>query len=132
MAIIKWRDSYSVGVEKFDKEHLILVELANDMYVIVRDKGDVTALIVCVEKLIEYTKHHFSSEEIAMEEAYYPGFDEHVKLHADLEKQAVAFLGRIKTEGEAIRTEFYHFLREWLLNHMVKEDKKYSEYLKPS
>ncbi len=130
MVLIKWRDSYSVGVEKFDKEHRRLVELVNDMYLIVRDKGDAEALIVCAEKLIEYTKYHFSSEEIAMKEAYYSGLDEHMELHADLEKQAVAFLGRIKTEGEAVRTEFYHFLREWLLNHIIKEDKKYSEYLK--
>ncbi len=132
MVLIKWRDSYSVGVEKFDKEHRRLVELVNDMYIIVRDKGDAAALIVCVEKLIEYTKYHFSSEEIAMKEAYYPGFDEHVELHAGLEKQAVAFFRRIKTEGEAVRTEFYHFLREWLLNHIMKDDKKYSKYLKPS
>ncbi|MCK5516725.1 MAG: hemerythrin family protein [Desulfobulbaceae bacterium] len=132
MALIKWRDSFSVGVEKFDKEHLKLVELINDMYIIVRDKGDVTALSACIERLIEYTRFHFSSEEAAMEEANYPGLEEHKKLHAGLEEQAVGFFLRVKSEGEAVRTEFYHFLREWLVNHMVEEDKKYSEYLKPS
>jgi len=132
MAIIKWRDSYSVGVEKFDKEHLKLVELVNDMYLIVRDKGDVAALSACIERLVEYTRFHFSSEEAAMEEADYPGLKEHKKIHADLAEKAAGFFVRVKTEGEVVRTEFYHFLREWLVDHMVEEDKKYSEYLKPS
>ncbi len=132
MTIIKWRDSFSVGVEKLDKEHFKLVELVNDMYVIVRDKGDITALSACTERLVEYTRFHFSSEEAAMEEANYPGLDEHKKIHLDLEEQAVGFFWRIKTEGEVVRAEFYHFLREWLLNHIMAEDKKYSEYLKPS
>lgn len=131
MALIKWRDSYSVGVEKFDKEHLKLVELVNDMYVIVRDKGDAVALNACIDGVVEYTQFHFASEEEAMEKANYPGLDEHKKIHAELVEQVVAFLERLKTEGEGIRTEFYHFLRKWLVDHMVGEDQKYTEYLKP-
>ncbi len=132
MALIKWRDAFSVGVEKFDKEHLQLVEIVNEMFVIVRDKGDSAALNACLDKLVEYTVFHFDSEEAAMEEANYPGLDEHRKIHEDLKGKAVAFVERVKTEGEEVRTEFYHFVREWLLNHIMVEDKKYTEYLKPT
>ncbi len=132
MALIQWRDSYSVGVARFDKEHRRLVELINDMFIIVRDKGDSVALNSVVQALIEYTQYHFSSEETAMEEANYPDLAEHKQHHADLEKKVTTFSEQITTEGEAVRTEFYHFLREWLINHIVREDKKYTEYLKPS
>ena len=132
MALIKWRDSYSVGVARFDEHHLRLIELINDMYIIVRDKGDAAALNIAAQALIEYTKYHFSSEEAVMEEVNYPDLAEHKQYHADLEKKAVTFLEQITAEGEAVRTEFYHFLREWLITHIVKEDKKYTEYLKPS
>lgn len=132
MALIKWRDTFSVGVEKFDKEHLQLLEIINDMFVIVRDKEDSAALNACLDKLLEYTVFHFNSEEAAMEEANYPDLDEHRKIHEDLKEQAVAFVERVKTEGEEVRTEFNHFVREWLLDHIMVEDKKYSEYLKPT
>jgi len=132
MALIKWRDSYSVGIEKLDKEHLKLVELVNDMYIIVRDKGDIVALNSCIERVVEYTQFHFYSEEVAMEEKNFPGLDEHKKIHNDLVVQVIAFVERVKIEGEELRAEFYHFLRKWLIEHIVVEDQKYSEYLKPS
>lgn len=132
MALIQWRDSYSVGVARFDKEHRRLVELINDMFIIVRDKGDSAALNTVVQALIEYTEYHFSSEEEAMEEANYPDLVEHKQHHADLKKKVTTFLEQITAGGEDVRTELYHFLREWLINHIVKEDKKYTEYLKPS
>ena len=31
MPVIKWRDSYSVGVEKFDDEHKVLLGLINEI-----------------------------------------------------------------------------------------------------
>jgi hemerythrin len=132
MALIKWRDAFSVGVEKSDKEHIKLVEIINEMFVIVKDKGDSTALNACLDKLLEYTVFHFNSEEAAMEEANYPDLDEHRKIHEDLKGQTVAFVERVKSEGEEVRTEFYHFVREWLINHIMVEDKKYSECLKPA
>ena len=130
MALIKWRDSYSVGVDKFDQEHMLLVELINEMFIIVRDKGDVSTLANAVEKLIDYTKVHFSDEEEAMEKVNYPHLEEHKEIHTNLLEQVVDFQRQIEHKGEDLRTDLYKFLREWLINHILDEDMKYSEYFK--
>ncbi len=129
MPLIKWRDSYSVGVEQFDNEHRKLVELINRMFVIVRDKDDVSAVSDAVGRLIDYTQFHFKSEEAALQQAGFPNLGAHKKQHAELERQVIAFQQRILTENESVRVEFYSFLREWLIKHILEEDKKYTKFL---
>jgi len=130
VALIKWRDSYSVGVDKFDQEHMLLVELINEMFTIVRDKGDVTTLTDAVEKLVDYTRDHFSDEEEALEKVNYPKLEEHKEIHANLLEQVVEFQKQIAAEGKDLRTDLYKFLRDWLINHILDEDMQYSEYFK--
>jgi len=126
--LIKWRDSYSVGVEKFDREHMLLVELVNEMFKIVRDKGDVNILSNAVAKLIDYTKVHFTDEEEALTKVNYPLLAEHKEIHADLLVQVLDFQQRLADGDEQLRTDLYKFLREWLINHILDEDMKYGKY----
>lgn len=130
MALIKWRNSYSVGVAKFDQEHMLLVELINEMFEIVRDKGEVASLTDAVEKLVDYTRVHFSDEEEAMEKVNYPHLEEHKEIHANLLEQVVEFQKQIEHEGKDLRTDLYKFLREWLINHILDEDMRYGKYFK--
>ncbi len=130
MPIIKWRDSYSVGVEQFDNEHRKLVELINRMFAIVRDKGDVMELSDAVARLIDYTQFHFESEEAALEKSNFPGLEAHRKKHAELARQVTGFQQRLLNEDAFLMsTEFYRFLRDWLLEHIIQEDMKYSRFL---
>ncbi|HEB50248.1 MAG TPA: bacteriohemerythrin [Desulfobulbus sp.] len=129
MLLIKWRDSYSVGIDQIDQEHKKLVELINEVFIVVRDKGHAETLNSAVDTLVEYTGYHFAAEEKAMEEARYPDLDKHREEHQRLEKEVVGFQQRLAVEGDAIRTEFYHFLRDWLIHHIVECDMLYSAYL---
>lgn len=129
MPLIKWRDSYSVGIEQFDNEHRKLVELINRMFVIVRNKDDIMALSDAVARLIDYTEFHFASEEAAMEKVNFPNLKTHKKQHAKLERQVLAFQQRILSVDDTVRMEFYHFLRDWLLVHIMEEDKQYTQFL---
>ncbi len=129
MPLIKWRDSYSVGVEKFDEEHKLLVGLINELFEVVRDKKNVDSLQDAIAKLIEYTRMHFADEEEAMEEMAYPYLEEHREIHANLLQQVLEFQEELRSEKEELRTDFYKFLREWLMNHILEEDMKYSTYL---
>jgi hemerythrin-like metal-binding protein len=117
-------------VDKFDREHMVLVELINEMFVLVRDKGSLATLSDAVAKLIDYTKVHFTDEEEAMEKVNCPFLEEHKEIHANLLEQVLEFQERMEHEGEELRTDLYRFLRDWLVNHILEEDMKYSAYLK--
>jgi len=130
MAIIKWRDTYSVGVEKFDNEHKILLGLINEMYVIVRDHQSLDNLIVAINTLIQYTQVHFSDEEQAMEGVDYPKLQEHIIIHEKLLNEVTHYKKRVENnEDEAIQ-DFYLFLRDWLLTHILEEDMLYKPFLR--
>ena len=130
MPMIKWRDSYSVGVEKFDHEHMLLVDLINEMFVIVRDKGDMASLNDATSRLINYTNIHFGNELKALEKTGYPLLEEHAAIHKKLLQQVIDFQERIgKEEAEILRADLYVFLRGWLINHILTEDVKYTEHL---
>lgn len=129
MPLIKWRDSFSVGVEFFDDEHKVLLDIINDMFIIVRDQKGVEHLPVQVNKLIQYTQEHFRDEEEAMEKAGFPALEDHKAAHAKLLHDVTAFKKRIDEGDEQVITTFYHFLRDWLLNHIVEEDMQYKPFL---
>ncbi len=133
MVLIKWRESYSVGVEQFDKEHKVLVDLINDIYIIVRNHirdtpwsiEDQTVLEKDIADLVEYTQAHFRSEEEAMRKSAFPLLEEHKNIHAELEEEVLVFKERVKEGKEGIVSDLYLFLRDWLINHILEEDMKY-------
>ncbi len=129
MPIIKWRDSFSVGVQKFDDEHKLLINIINEMFLIVRDQKSIDHLNVLINKLIQYTQVHFTEEEDAMEKAGYPALDEHKAIHGNLLNDVTVFKERVENGEEEAITNFYHFLRDWLLTHIIEEDMRYKPFL---
>lgn len=129
MPLIKWRESYSVGVSVFDEQHKKLVTLINEMFQLVRDKDDTEKILQYLDELIDYTKEHFGDEEAAMEQSGYPLIEEHKAIHADLLKQVLDFQKRVQEKSDEVSVDLYQFLREWLLTHILEEDKKYAEKL---
>lgn len=130
MTVIKWLDSYNTGVEQFDREHHKLVELIDVMYRAVRDKeGKETAQRACTE-LVAYTIYHFENEELAMTAADYPEVDAHREEHNRLKAEVKELEQRLETSFPEAASELYHFLRQWLINHIQDCDKRYGSILK--
>lgn len=129
MNIIQWRDSYNTGVEQFDREHHKIVELIDVLFTCVRDKKESSEVTEAIAELVEYTTYHFDNEEQAMKQADYPELESHQEKHRMLKERALEFQAIGPTiEREKVR-EFYQFLRAWLVDHIVRCDKKYSEFL---
>ena len=130
MTIIKWRDGYNTGVAQFDKEHHKLVELIDVMYRAIRDKKGKEVTENVIGELINYTVYHFNNEERAMAVVNFPELEEHKAEHAKLKQEAQDLQVKIMTGFPDGAVELYHFLRDWLINHIQDSDKKYGPYLK--
>ncbi len=129
MTIIKWRDSYSVGVVRFDLEHKVLVELINHIYSIIRNGNDQTVPEYEITELIRYTQAHFKGEEETMERCGYEFLEDHRKIHAELEVKVLKFKEQLHNCSDRVVSALYLFLRDWLLKHILEEDMKYKECL---
>lgn len=128
MALIKWRDSYSVGSNEIDDEHKSLVKLVNDIFILVRDKKPQQAITSTLNELTAYAQIHFSSEEKLLAEVNYPGLEEHKIIHQDLLEKVSKYTDRLENNDEEILQDFYLFLRDWLMTHIMEEDMQFKPY----
>jgi len=125
---IEWSDNLSVGFEEIDEQHKILVRLVNKMHeAIHRRKGsDVVAEIL--GELAAYTKTHFVVEESLMRILGYPGYEEHKIAHDELLQQVIELQEKVAAGQTTISFQLMHFLKTWLIQHIMEEDTKYTGF----
>lgn len=128
-SLVTWSDEFSLGMPEVDAQHKALIDLINRVWISLVKKANHEQTLKIVEELEKYTLTHFTVEEIFMREIAYSQFDEHKKEH---EK----FVARIAQEkmkivaGHPVTLDMLHFLRDWLINHILVSDKRYAEEYK--
>ena len=129
MATFVWNDAYSVKVQQFDAQHRKLFEIINSLADAMRVGKGEDVIRDVVGQLAVYTRTHFLQEEVAMKQTGYPDLashqDQHNKLMADVEKYKKELDEGRKPNTVAVLT----FLQNWLVQHIQKSDKKYSDHL---
>jgi len=125
MALISWSDSMSVGVTKIDKEHQGLIDLINLLHSEMLAGKSKEVLGTVLDKLIVYTKTHFANEETLFRTHNYPQAAVHVKEHTALTQKALALQDDLKAGKAMISAPVLDFLRDWLTNHILKQDLAY-------
>ena len=129
MAIIKWKQVYETGIVALDKEHQALVEQINALFEAVRAKRGAEVYADVVAMLETYVREHFAHEERLMQEYQFPGLAEHQQVHQNL----VAAVQKLTVDhavmDECAAHELLNFLRTWILEHIVKVDKKYGVFI---
>jgi hemerythrin-like metal-binding protein len=90
-----------------------------------KGRGEVNEVLT---RLIAYTKSHFAAEENAMRKTSYPDLLQHTAEHQRLCATVDGFAQQVASGG-TVTVELMNFLRDWLVNHIVKTDTLYSAHL---
>jgi hemerythrin len=130
MAIIPWKEEYSVKIEKIDEQHKKLVGYINQLYDAMLIGNGEEAVAEILEGLTIYTIHHFRTEEQLMFSNGYSNYQLHKKQHEELEKQVIDFKNKLNNTNPSIVTELAIFLKSWLITHIAASDKIMGNYLK--
>ena len=131
MAKILWSADYSVQSKYLDLQHQNLLMILNEFNEAVgQGQGKVVAFSI-LNKLVQYTEDHFRDEEKLMKIARFPDdeFNAHVKEHERLIQAIFKLCSEWEGKGEEALPQLGLFLKEWLLEHILKVDKKYREYV---
>lgn len=130
MGWTRWHDEYSVGIEEIDHQHKDLIHCISSLEQAV-DKGDEkqrwSAIHYAIVQLSDYTRIHFSVEESLMHILDFPEREAHMDQH----KMFVTYLRDIERKSitqDVRQDDIVSFLRNWLLTHVLSEDKKYAEF----
>ena len=126
---IKWDTTMSVKVDKFDAHHQKLIDLINKLYVSMESGEGASVLNKILLELIDYTNYHFSSEEDVFEKYKYPRTEEHKKQHQILLTTAGNLYKELESGQAVLTEEVLDFLQDWVTNHILVEDRKYSDFL---
>jgi methyl-accepting chemotaxis protein len=128
-AAMDWLREYSVSVPEMDDQHKRIISMINDLNQAIGSEKGRTALQDALNGLVAYTEEHFRSEEKLLRDAGYPEFNLHKPLHEAFVAKAVAFRGESESGKAMVGTEIIIFLKDWLVNHIMLQDKKYGPWV---
>jgi hemerythrin len=129
MALITWNDSYSVKVKQFDEQHKKLIDLINQLHDAMKVGKGGQVLGDILKALIDYTGNHFAAEERLMKLYSYPEYEQHKKEHNQLVQKVLDVQKKLQEGSAPISQAVLTFLKEWLVNHIQGNDKKYGPFM---
>jgi len=129
MALMPWKDEYSVKIGAIDEQHKKLVDLLNQVHeATLAGRGKLVVGNILSE-LLTYTKVHFAAEEELMKKHAYPELNSHRAEHDELVRKVEEFKQKHAAGRVTMSVEIMQFLMDWLTEHILGVDKRYSAFL---
>ena len=120
-------EKYHTGIAIIDEEHAMLFAIIRDANALIsqellHDKYD--EIISILEELREYTIHHFQDEEEYMKRICYSGLEVQQHAHqAFVDRLNEINLDVMDDNQQEYLEELVEYLRNWLVNHILRVDK---------
>jgi hemerythrin len=127
---INWNDEISVGINEIDEQHKKLIDTINEAYKILPKKKDSKSIEDILNRLIDYAKVHFTTEEKYFDKYNYPDKEVHKKEHNDFVFQLLHFVSDFEKGNTDIDTKLLIFIKDWLNEHLLTSDQKYALFFK--
>jgi len=127
-----WNQKYSVNIREIDTQHQKFVEILNRFNKALESGQGRDIVDSTIEELWDYAGYHFRTEEELLARYGYPKYEEHKQEHEYFREKIGKYLPRaqdLKGNRLALTVEVSNFMINWLTNHIMKTDKRYSAYL---
>ena len=123
--MIKWDNSYNIGIKTIDEQHKYLFKLCRDLEILLATPNVVYKVndaikIVCDFR--NYVTYHFYYEEMYFSIAHYDHLTDHITEHEDFKKQIldINISNFYKENYDELQT-LINFLYGWIFNHITKK-----------
>jgi len=130
--LITWSNTFSCGIKLIDDQHRELVTMVNDMFLHVTgsEKEETNYFSEIVQKVIEYIKTHFSTEEKIMKTTGFEGYLHHKHIHDSFILSIHETIEENESGKHVSHYTFTKYLKDWIFSHIAVMDKQYFEYFK--
>jgi hemerythrin len=129
MALLDWKNEYSVDIQSIDKQHKKLFDMINQLHDAMKSGVGAKFVPVILNSLVSYTRDHFADEEKLMRQAAYPAYTTHKAEHDKLTSEVVKLVQDMEAGRCTMSMQLLEFLRDWLQKHILSTDKQYSSQL---
>jgi hemerythrin len=129
MALMEWRESYSVNVKVFDQHHQHLFDLINTLHDSMRVGKGREALDEVLHALEDYAQRHFSAEETLMRKTGYDGLTAHALEHRKFMDKVHSLIDQHESGKTVVTQALMTFLCDWLKTHIAMTDRGYTPHM---
>lgn len=129
-----WKDSYRLGVERIDHQHIELFRMTEDLVNAVKTGAGVEAYQKALAFLKDYVIYHFRDEEAYQESIHYSGMAAHKKEHRQFTQTVLNYEKRLTENGFDQKTmkDLAGTVTAWLIYHVVDTDQEVVSGGKPA
>jgi hemerythrin len=124
-----WKSSYSVGVQALDHQHRAIMHGLNELHEEMLGGKTNEAVAPLIRNLVSIAGAHLAAEENLMESTQFPGLADHRAKHEELSRKISEFVTRHEMGDRAAYSQFLYFVRAFMTEHMLKEDREYAPWL---
>ena len=129
MAMLTWKESFSVGIKEIDEQHKYLLKLINAFSEEKKRSSDNKVLFGMLNELVKYADSHFTTEEQYMKDHDFPDYPSHQKEHVAFTEEVFALNERLAKEDNDTVLEITDFLKDWYISHVLGTDRGYVDFL---
>jgi hemerythrin len=126
MPLLSWKPEYSVNREDLDHHHQEMFHILNSVYDNLMDSQELSFLIPSIDRLSAIANYHLSIEEQCLREMHVPDIEHHIAKHREFTESIEMIRSDYQDNYLEASKELIILLGEWLFNHVLKEDRKYS------
>lgn len=121
-----WKDSYRLGVERIDQQHMELFRMTEDLVNAVKAGAGVEEYQKALGFLKDYVVYHFRDEEAYQASVHYNGIAAHKEEHRQFTQTVLDYEKRLTENGfdEKTMKDLAGTVTTWLIYHVVDTDQK--------
>lgn len=127
-----WTQEYSVNVAKIDEQHKEFLEICNNLLDLLDSEAFTNeGALTSIGRLGDYASYHLGTEEEFFIETKYPDASPHIEAHNQFRAKTKYFTKQVRDKNidpREIVKEVANFAGDWLLDHILNMDKKYSKW----
>ena len=122
MALLQWKDQYSVGIEAVDHEHKELIDLINRLHDELVAKGQAVSVETFLGDVYKAISAHFALEERFMRERGYDQLAAHKADHERLLDEIRVIMDDFLDRADLARDGLSVRLDAWFSRHFETHD----------
>lgn len=121
-----WKESYRIGIERIDNQHMQLFKMADDLLEAVEKKKDKEEFKKVITFLKDYVVYHFKDEEEYQASIQYPDIEQHKKIHREFTATVLSYEKSLEESNYALSIvkDLAGTLTAWLIYHVANSDQK--------
>ena len=129
MALIEWRDEFSVGVPDVDHEHQELITLINELYDAMKSGESNFTVMDFLGEIYAHVSAHFALEEKIMRERKYDHYAGHKADHENLLDELRDIMDAYEENDYFSDDEFAKAVEKWFTDHFSTRDARLHKHL---